>query len=143
MKTNKLDNVIETITDKSKAYMLFGENKQDYKKLIYIIKKLTGKSFAHNANEGAIYYNVDKLINEHTSKFIEEIENPFLSTELLIDEAVKQGVVRLRNNYYYLAETNAPLCETGSEPTLPNVTYYLNEPKNQEIKFIIEAKVNN
>lgn len=138
----EMENAVDRVDDKSKAYMLFGENKKDHKKLIYVIKKITGKAFAHNANEGVIYYNVDKLITERVKEFIREMENEYLDTELLIDDAVKVGVVRLRNNYYYLAKTNAPLCEPGFEPTLLKACEFLNTPKNQETKFIIEATVN-
>ena len=43
----------------------------------------------------------------------------------------------------YLKNSNGktPLCNEGEDPDLRTTCKYLNDPKNQEIKFSIEAKL--
>ena len=56
-------------------------------------------------------------------------------------KGVEKGVIRKRLDYYYLTDTNAPLAGPTSEPTLDLAAKFLNEPKNQELKFKLEALI--
>ena len=41
----------------------------------------------------------------------------------------------------YLTENNIPLCSNNEEPTLNNAARFLNLPKNQTIKLMLEGKL--
>jgi hypothetical protein len=43
--------------------------------------------------------------------------------------------------YHYLTENNIPLCSNNEEPTLNNAARFLNLPKNQTIKLMLEGKL--
>ena len=46
-------------------------------------------------------------------------------------------------DFYYLksGKNKSPMCDEGKDPTLQYAINFLNNPKNQEIKFGLEAQV--
>ena len=70
-------------------------------------------------------------------------EDKLLSTKVLIRKAVENGLISKRGTFYYLTKENLPLCENNEDPTLNTAAKYLNLPKHQEIKLMLEAKTNN
>ena len=64
-----------------------------------------------------------------------------MSTKVLIKKAVEAGIIANRGNYLYLRDGNLPLCNDGQDPTLNIAAAFLNEPKHQDLKFTIEAKL--
>jgi len=131
---------IDSLTMSSKAYILFGELKDSVKKLALIVELCTNKTIS-STDRDAVWINVDKLIKDNPSKFVEVAGDEYLDTKLLISESVNTGLIRKRGNYYYLADTNQPLCGVKQEPTLQSACEFLNSSKNQEIKFSLEAKI--
>ena len=69
------------------------------------------------------------------------ITDPLLNTKVLIKKAVENGVISNRDSHYYLRSDNTPLCESNEESTLNIAARYLNDPRRQEIKFSLEAKL--
>ena len=59
----------------------------------------------------------------------------------IVKKAIEAGVISNRGNFLYYKEDNSPLCSNGEEPTLNIAAKFLNLPKNQELKFSIEAKI--
>ena len=64
-----------------------------------------------------------------------------LPTKVLIKKSIEAGLISNRGNYLYLRSDNTPLCEANEEPTLNIAAKYLNNPKHQEVKFSLEAKL--
>ena len=61
---------------------------------------------------------------------------------MLIRDAIDAGVIANRGGQLYLRDSggDVPLCEQG-EPTLSVAATYLNMPKYNETKMLVEAKV--
>ena len=135
-----LEASIDSLNTTSKAYMLYGEYKDDLEKLALIIEIATGKNVS-TTDKKPVYFQVDKLIKTNPSKFIKAVEDEYLDTKLLIKKAVETGYIRKRQLYYYLTEGNKPLCNDKQEPTLQSACEFLNSPKHQEIKFTLEAQI--
>ena len=66
-----------------------------------------------------------------------------LNTKVTIKKAVEAGIISKRGEYYYLREDGSPLCGNNEDPTFTIAARYLSLPQNQELKFSIEAKLNN
>jgi hypothetical protein len=64
-----------------------------------------------------------------------------LETKVLINKCIDAGLISRKANYLYLRSDNTPLCEGGEEPVLSVAARYLNNPKRQELKLSLEAKL--
>lgn len=138
--SEELESSLDSLNTASKAYMIYGTLKDDLDKLALIIENVTGKIVSSKSKQ-SVQANVDDCIKKYPKKFIEEAEDPYLETKLLIKKSVEIGSVRKRGTYYYLTETNAPLCTDTQEPTIKSACVFINAPKNQEIKLTLEAKL--
>jgi hypothetical protein len=134
------DVAIQSLNVTSKAYRLFSEVNSDPEKLSLIIELCTGRSIKAS-DVKTMYAQVDKIIRDIPKKFIETIEDEYLDTKLLINKGIESGHIRKRGKFYYLTEGNKPLCTGSQEPTLKSACEYLNMPKYQEVKLLLEAKI--
>lgn len=131
---------VTTVSAKSKAYKLFGSIENDLKKLVLIGKIITGK-VVKATDKDAVHAFIGKVIEENTQEFIDIASGKFIDTQLLIEDCILAGIIRKRGIYYYLTEDNRPLCNENQDPTLQSACEYINAPKNQELKLLLETKV--
>ena len=131
------------VTSKAQAYKLFGKIEDDKDKLRVVIEIIDGRPTAANTKLEYLQGKVGELIETNTKLFINVVNDPLLDNKVLIKRAIEAGVIANRGNYlYYKDGTNSlPLCNNGEEPTLNVAAKYLSLPKNQELKFSIEAKL--
>jgi len=123
------------------AFKLLESIGDDRKKLAYVIEAVTGRQVSKAVSTEELGAMVEKTIMDNTKKFINTIQEPYFNTKLFINECIEAGLIRRRNNWYYLTETNQPLCGDKQEPTLNSACEYLNAPKNQELLFTLQAKL--
>lgn len=124
-----------------KCYKEFGKVEEDIYTLRVIIETLEGKSTSANSKLEFLQTNINKLIQENSKKFLEVITDPLLPTKVLIKKCLEKHIIKAKGNYLYLSD-NTPLCEDNQEPTMNVAARFLNLPKNQEIKFSLEAQLN-
>ena len=129
------------VTYKAQAYMEFGKINDDKEKMRVIIETIDGRPTASNSKIEYLQGKIGELIESNTKMFLQVVKDPLLDNKVLIKKAIEAGVIANRGNYLYLKEGNAPLCDNGQEPTFSVAAKYLSLPKNQELKFSIEAKV--
>ena len=144
--------VIVSDTEKTKV----ATNRMSYKKQCYkelgkvednidimrlIIETIDGRPTAKSTQLDVLQTKADDLIQANAGLFLKVITDPLLSTKVLIKKAVEAGVIANRGNYLYLRDGNLPLCNDGQDPTLNIAAMFLNEPKHQDLKFTIEAKL--
>ena len=84
---------------------------------------------------------INDLIQSNSKFFLKVVTDKLLPTKVLIKNAIDAGVIAKRGDYLYLRKDGSPLCNLDQEPTLNIAAMYLNEPKNQDIKFSIEAQL--
>ena len=130
------------VTLKAQAYMEFGKINEDKEKMRVIIETIDGRPTASNSKIEYLQGKVGELIEANTKTFLQVARDPLLDNKVLIKKAIEAGVIANRGNYLYVKDGNLPLCDSGQEPTLNVAAKYLSLPKNQELKFSIEAKVN-
>ena len=123
------------------AYMLLGKHQDNKDLLKFVAEALDGKPISAKADLSFITGVLQKNIQANPRTFISLIKDPYLTTKVLIQQSIEAGLIRKRGDYLYLAADNSPLCGVNEDPTLSTASKYLNAPKNQEIKFTLEAKL--
>ena len=74
------------------------------------------------------------------SLFVSVINDASYETKILINNAVDKGIIKVSGNKYS-TEDGLELSNSGQIPTFDNAVRYLDAPKNQEVRAIIEAKL--
>lgn len=129
------------VTLKAQAYMEFGKINDNKDKMRVIIETIDGRPTASDSKVEYLQGKIGELIEANTKLFLQTVKDPLIDNKVLIKKAIEAGVIANRGNYLYLRETNTPLCDNGQEPTLGVAAKYLSLPKQQELKFSIEAKI--
>lgn len=124
-----------------KCYKEYGKVENDVDVLRLIIETIDGRPIASTSKLEFLQTKANDLIQADSKLFLKVVTDPLLSTKVLIKKSIEAGNISCRGNYLYLRSDNTPLCEAGEEPTLNIAAKYLNNPKHQEIKFSLEAKL--
>lgn len=132
---------IRNVNTRKEAYKLLGKIEDDYDILRFIVESLEGRPISEKTKIELLQAKVDDLIQANAGLFVKTASDDMLPTKVLIKKGIRAGVISKRGDYLYLTSDNTPLCANGQEPTLNVAAAYLNLPRNQELKFIIEAKV--
>ena len=126
------------------AYMEYGKIQEDKNTLRVIIEILDGRPVASNTKIEFLQEKINKLIQANSKTFLRVIKDSLLSTKVLIKTAIEKGLISNRGGMLYtkVGDTTIPLCGDNEEPTLNIAAKFLNLPKNQELKFKLEAGIN-
>lgn len=124
-----------------RCYKEFGKIEGNKDKLRLIVELITGKPTAPNVKTDVLEAQINNLIQKDGKMFLRIITDELLDTKVLIKKSLEAGLIAKRGDQLYLREGNTPLCEYGEEPTFNIAAKYLSNPKRQEIKFSLEAKL--
>lgn len=122
------------------CYAMYGKLEDDVDVLRVIIETITGATIHPNTKKEFLQTKVNELIQGNSKIFLKIASDPLLQTKVLIKRCVEAGIIAHRGNQYYIRDGNIPMCDNG-EPTLNVASLWINLPKNQEIKFSLEAKL--
>lgn len=131
----------DSISITQKCWKEFGKFEDDIDVMRMVVETVTGRVLSSSAKPESIKTKAGELIASDSKMFLKTITDPLLKTKILIKKGVESGVISKKGDYYYLTESNTPLCNNNEDPTLTVAARYLNTPKNQEMKFSIEAKL--
>lgn len=131
----------DNMSNTMKCYKEFGKIENDVDTLRMIIETIDGRPTSSNVKLDFLHTKINNLIQSDSKLFLKVISDPLLNTKVLIKKAVELGVISKRGDYYYIREDNSPLCGHNEEPTLNIAATYLNNPRNQELLFSIQAKI--
>ena len=123
------------------AYMEYGKYENDADTLRTIIETIDGRPLAVNTKVEFLQTRINKLIQADAKLFLKVITDPLLPTKVTIKRAVEAGLVSNRGGFFYLREDGSPLCGNNEDPTFNIAAKFLASPKNQSIKFSLEAKL--
>lgn len=127
---------------KKLAYKLYGKIEDDKEKLIGILKLLSNQPISSDSKLVWIQGKVEEYVDTMPSQFLDIIQDSSFDTKVLINKGVGTGVIK-RNSNKYSTIDGLELCEAGSIPSFDNAVKYLEEPKNQEVRLLLEARINN
>ena len=119
----------------------FGKVEDDADTLRTVIELAEKRPLAQKTKLDFLQGKVSELIENDSRKMLGILTDVYLPAKVLIKRGVEKGIISWRNDLYYLREDGHPLCELGENSTLNNAAKYISSPKNQELKFTIEAKL--
>lgn len=122
------------------AYKEYGKIENSPETLRLVIETITGRPVSSTTKLISLQDKVDNLIQQNSKFFLKVVQDPMLSTKVLIREAIEAGLIANRGGQLYLRDGDVPLCDEGT-PTLSVAAEYINEPKNSELKLTLEAKI--
>lgn len=129
------------LTSSMQAFMKFGEIKDDIETLKLILEIVDGRPISDNTKLDFIQGQLYKLLQSNPKLFLQIAEDKLLPIKVLINKCLKKGIITRRGDYYYFKD-NTPICENGEDPILSVAAKYLNAPKHQEAKLMLEAQLN-
>lgn len=122
------------------SYMEFGKIQDNVEILRVIIETIEGRPVSKSSKIEFLQNKVNKLIQSDPKFFLRVVTDPLLPTKVLIKKAIEHSLISNRGDMLYLRENGTPLCGDNEEPTLNTAAKFLNLPKNQSLKFSLEAK---
>lgn len=125
---------------KKEAFKLYGKLEDDKDKLFGVLKLLTNKPLSQDSKLDWLQHKVEELIDNDPKAFVNVVNDKAFYTKLLINTAVDKGVIVKKSNKYSTVD-GLELAEAGESPTFDNAVKYLDTPKHQEIRMLIEAKL--
>ena len=126
---------------KKDAFKLYGKIEDDKAKLLGILKLLTNKPISPDSTLLWLQTKIEEIIDDKPSSFLNIINDKAFYTRLLINEGLESKVIIKKSNKYSTID-GLDLCENGEIPTFDNATKYLDDARNQEVRSLIEAKIN-
>lgn len=123
------------------AYMEFGKIQDNIHILRTIIETIDGRPTSKNSKIEFLQEKINNLIQADAKLFVKVVTDPMLATKVLIKRAIEAGLISNRGGMLYLKEGGTPLCGDNEEPTMSYAAKFLNLPKNQDLKFALEAKI--
>ena len=124
-----------------KCYKEFGKIEDNAPMLRTIIELIDGRPLSPHSKIEVLQTKANSLIQANSKIFLKTISDPLLPTKVLIKQAIEAGLITNRGNQLFMRADNSPLCENDEEPTLNIAAKFLNNPKHQELKFSLEAKL--
>ena len=127
--------------NKKEAFKLYGKIEDDKDKLIGILNLLTNKPISLESSLNWLQTKVEEELDKRPEVFIQILKDKSLDTKLLIQNAIDKKVILKTSNKYKTVD-GLDLCENGQIPTFENAVTYLDNPKHQDVRSFIEAKLN-
>lgn len=126
---------------KKEAFKMYGKIEDDRDKLLGVLKLLTNKPISKDSKLEWIQNKVEEFIDTMPSQFVSVVNDKSFHTKLLINNGIDKGVI-VKNSNKYSTVDGLELCNSGELPTFDNAVTYLDNIKNQEVRDLIEAKIN-
>jgi len=126
--------------NKKEAFKLYGKIEEDKDKLIGILAILTNKPISKETTLKWIQTKVEQFIDEKPESFVILMKDKSLDTKFLINDAVEKGVI-IKTGNKYSTNDGLDLCENSQIPTFENAIAYIDNPKHQDVRSFIEAKL--
>ena len=123
------------------CYKEFGKIEDNIDMLMCVVELLDGRSVADNTSKDFLHTKIDSFIQSNPKQFLKVVKDETLPVKSLIRRSVNKGLITKRGDYYYLKSDGKPLCGDNEEPVLNTAVRYLNNPRNQEVKFSLEAQL--
>lgn len=138
---------LKLASDKRKVkvdcYKEAGKIENDFDTLKAVIELLDKRPVSDNTDIKFLANKLDEMIDTDAKEVYAVLTNPDLKTMVFIKKCVSAGFIVKTGDFYYIktGKSKTPLCDEGKDPTIKNAVKFLNNPKNQEIKFGLEAQL--
>jgi len=125
---------------KKEAFKAYGRIEHDRLQLLMVLKLLTNKPISNESDIEWIQGQLEEYLDRQPSEFIKIVNNPSFETMALIQRGIEAKVISKKGNKYITVD-GLELAEPGEAPVYQNVLKFLENDKNQDIRSLIEAKI--
>ncbi|MGK2864890.1 MAG: hypothetical protein ACSLE0_23360 [Chitinophagaceae bacterium] len=125
---------------KKEAFKAYGKIEDDKEKLLSVLKLLTNKAIANTSKIKWVQGQIEVIIDEKPESFLAIVKDPSFETKALINKGVEAKVI-IKEGNQYVTNDGLQLCEPGGLATFANAVKYLDDDKNQELRLLIEARI--
>lgn len=126
--------------NKKEAFKLYGKIEDDKDKLIGVLGLLTNKPISKETTLKWLQTKVEEFIDGKPESFVVLMKDKSLDTKFLINNAIEKGII-VKTGNKYSTNDGLDLCENGQIPTFENAVTYIDNPKHQDVRSFIEAKM--
>lgn len=126
---------------KKEAFKLVGKIEDDKSKLIGVLRLLSNQPISEETSLDWLQQRVSEYADKSPAAFVNAVNDKSFYTRILLNNALDKKVVVKKAHRYSTAD-GLDLCNSGEVATLDNAITFLDNPKNQEVRDIIEAKIN-
>lgn len=141
-KDTEVKNAKKGLSTTMECYKEFGKIENDAEILMCILEILDGRMIAPNTNLDFLQTKLDTFIQADAKKVLSVMKDENLPTKVLIRRCINAGLIIKKGDYLYNKMDGSPLCNDNEEPVLSMAVKFLNNPKNQNIKFQFEGQLN-
>lgn len=131
-----------TLNETKTAWKNFNKIEDNADVLSAVIFLMTGKVAARNAKITYLNNEVEKLVDKKATKFNSLIADAQFETKIMLANAERAGIIK-RVKGAYETEDGLPLTQKGQPATVQNVTTFINDPLNNEVKELILSRLDN
>lgn len=119
------------------CYKEYGKIETDVDTLRAIIEIIDGRPTSPHSKIEFLQSKVNNLIQNDAKLFLKVVTDQYLPLKVLIKKAAEAHILQNRDGHFYYK--NVPLCNDNEEATLNIAAKFLSQPKNQDLRFGIEA----
>lgn len=136
---------ISKIQIKKECFKLAGKISDDFEMLKAVCEMLGKRPISNNTQISFLAHQLDEYIDDNAAEAYKVLNNPALKSIVFIKRCVGAGLIIKTGDFYYLKSGRAkvPMSDDSKDPTLENAVKFLSNPKNQEVKFTLEAQLKN
>tara|TARA_R110000822_G_scaffold302649_3_gene427024 strand:- start:6645 stop:7517 length:873 start_codon:yes stop_codon:yes gene_type:complete len=125
---------------KKEAFKVFGKIEDDKEKLFGALKLLTNQPISRASTLDWLQGKVQEHVDENPTGFLNIVKDPSFETKMLVNRAVELKVIKKNGNKHATVD-GLDLCNVGETATFANTVRFLDNDKNQEVRLLIEARV--
>lgn len=127
---------------RKKCWIEYGKIEDDFDTLRVLAELIEGRPTSPKVKLDYLQKKMGDIMDANPKMFLTAVQDKLLPTKVLIRKAVEAGLIGKKNDTYYLRSDGTPLCEMNEESTLNNAAKYISSIKRQELKYMLEAKLN-
>jgi len=125
---------------KKNAWKEYGRIEDQKDLLVGVLKLLENKLISEDSKLEWVQGKVESFVDEAPKRFLSVVLDPSFETRLLINKAIDKKLITRNGNRFATAD-GLELSEEGEIPTFAMAVRYLEQPKNQAVRDILEAKL--
>lgn len=130
-----------TLDTKKEAWKAYGKMEDDREKLIGVLKLLSNTPISKDSKLKWIQGKVEDYVDTMPSSFLNVIDDDNLEIKMLINRAVDHGYIVRKSNKYSTVD-GLELAENKQPASFDNAVNYLSNPKHQDVRDLVIAKIN-
>lgn len=123
------------------AWKQYARIENNREKLVGILRLQEKTPISPDSDLSWLQGKVEENLDKNPKAFLDIASDPSFDTKMLINKAVDAKYI-VRNGNKYETIDGLELAEQGQMPTFDNAVSFLDNPKNQEIRSLLEARLN-